>query len=110
MAFYVDMSKAFDTVNHNIPLMKLHQAGVRGVDFDLFRTYLTDRKQYVEVDGMFSTMKFSEIPQGSNLGPLLFLLYLNYISRSSEVLNFVNCADDTIVFFLSHPILDALYT
>ena len=72
--------------------------------------YLTDCKQYVEVDGTFLTSRVvdSGIPQGSNLGLLLFLLYLNDLSRSSVILNFINFADGTNVF-LSHHNSDALY-
>ena len=84
---------------------------MRGRAFDWFRTYLTERKKYVEVDSMFSTMKVIEfgIAQVSNFRPLLILLSLNDVSRSSAVLHFVNFADDTVVF-LSHPISDALYS
>ena len=90
MAAYFDLSKAFDTVNHNILLKKLEHVGGRDRVSDCFRTYLTDCKQYVEADGMCSTMNVFEsgIPHRSNLGPLLFLLYLNDIRKSSEVLNF----------------------
>ena len=55
LTVYVDLSKAFDTVNQNILLKQLQHFGVRGRVFDWFRTYLTDRKQYVANDGMFST-------------------------------------------------------
>ena len=83
---------------------------VRGKFVDWFKTCVTDCTQYFAVDGTFLTSRvvYSGIPQGSNLGPLLFLLYLNDLSRSSEILKFVDFADDTPVF-LSHPISDALY-
>ena len=66
-AFFADLSKAFDAVNHNIMLRKLQHIGVRGKISNWFKPYLTDRKQYVAVDG---------IPYESNLGPLMFLLHL----------------------------------
>ena len=71
-------------------------------------TYLTDRKQYVAVDDTFSTLSVvnSCFPQGLNLGPLLFLLYLKDLSRLSEVLKFVNFGDYTTVF-LSYPLSNA---
>ena len=55
IAVYIDLSKVFDTVNHNIMLKKLQHIGVRGKFFDWIKTYLTDRKEYVAVDGTFST-------------------------------------------------------
>ena len=110
IAVYVDLSEAFDTVNHKIMLKKLQHIGVRGKIFDLFKTSLTDRKQYVAVDNTFSTSRVvdSGILYGPILGLLLFLLYFNDLSRSSEIIIFVNFADDTTVF-LSHPDSDALY-
>ena len=91
-------------------LRKLQHMGLRRKVFDWFRTILTDRKQHVAVDGTFSTFRIADsgIPQGMKWGPLLFLLYLNDLSRPSEILNLVNFADDTKAF-LSHPNSDALY-
>ena len=91
-------------------LKNLQHIGERGKSFDWFKTYLTDRKQYVVSDGTFTTSEVvdSGIPQGSILGPLSSWLYLNDLSRSLEILNFVNFADD-ITVFLSHPNSDALY-
>ena len=74
MAVYIELSKAFDTVNHSILLKKIQNVGVKRRVYDWFRTYLTDRKQYVAVDGMFLTVKVIEcgIPQGSNFGQSIF--------------------------------------
>ena len=96
---FVDLRKAFDTVNHSILLGKLEQIGVRGLALDLFRSYLSHRKQYVNLNGNSSTLKDLTIgvPQGSILGPLLFLVYINELPSLSDLSNFTLFADDTTV-------------
>ena len=72
---FIDLQKAFDTVNHSIILKKLEHYGIRGVAPDWFSSYLSKRKQYVSINGQ-SSEKLAiscEVPQGSVLGPLLFL-------------------------------------
>jgi hypothetical protein len=100
LAVMLDFSKAFDTVNHLILLGKLQKIGVRGAANDWFRSYLTNRKQFVCINGVNSELRSvtSGVPQGSILGPLLFLLYINDMSRVSRELQFVHFADDTTVF------------
>ena len=102
---FLDFAKAFDTVNHNILVDKLKYYGVHGTTLKLFDSYLSNRTQIVEVNGQVSekgTIKHG-VPQGSILGPLLFLLYINDISQSSDILKFFLFADDTTVYYSADP-------
>jgi len=109
MAVFLDLSKAFDTISHNILLQKLSKLGIRGVANDWYRSYLSNRKQYVEVHGTSSDYKCIKygVPQGSNLGPLLFLIYVNDISKATSA-NIISFADDTTLY-LSDQNLVSLY-
>ena len=99
----LDFAKAFDTVNHSILVQKLNHYGIRGPALQLIESYLTDRQQCVQINNSTSDLDFIRhgVPQGSILGPLFFLLYINDIANSSTVLKFYLFADDTTIF-LSH--------
>ena len=100
---YVDLSKAFDTIGHSVLMQKLPNYGVKDKELELFNGYLFNRKNYVCVDRNISSPEpvYCAVPQGSILGSLLFIIFINDLSDNIEYASVIMYADDTLLY-VSH--------
>ena len=100
ISIFLDLSKAFDTLDHAILLQKLNHYGIRSVELKLLTNYLRGRTQYVAYDKATSDIYpiTTGVPQGSILGPLLFIIYINDICNASKLFKMIIYADDTTLY------------
>ena len=107
-AFHSDFSKAFDSVNLELLIRKLHNYGIRGAALRWIQSYLTGRQQQVIIKNNVSELfpTYSGVPQGSNLGPLLFLIFINNLAAMLRFVKIVLFADDAKIFMPINSPLD----
>ena len=98
-ALFLDLSKAFDSVNRKILMNKLYKYGIRGVPYNLFNSYLNNRTQYLEANNIKSEPWPTTVgvPQGSVISPLLFLIHINDFENCTNM-KVINFADDTLLY------------
>ena len=100
-AVFIDLSKAFDTISHSVLLNKLQSYGIDGNELEWLTDYLFERKQIVDIQNAYSDEKplLTGVPQGSILGPLLFIIFLNDLAETLNHSKIIKYADDTVVYF-----------
>ena len=107
---FLDLSKAFDTLNHEILFSKLeHYGGIRGLALKWIKSYFLHRKQFVQYTNVSSSLQTIKcgVPQGSILGPLFFIFYINDLPNVSDIIETILFADDTSLFY-SHSNIQQL--
>lgn len=103
LAIFLDLAKAFDTVPHSILLNRAESMGIRGKVLEILKNYLKDRVQYVKINNTLSKPLIIKtgVPQGTVLGPILFLIYIDQITRIDNNASIISYADDTVLVFRS---------
>ena len=97
ITIFLDLSKAFNTLNHSILLDKLKHYGIKDGALNLLNSYLSDRQQFGQINNIKSSLLpvKTGVPQGSILGPLLFIIYLNDFTNASDIFKIISYADDS---------------
>jgi hypothetical protein len=110
IGIYLDLQKAFDSVDYSILLAKLQHYGIRGNILKWFESYLTGRRQYCSINGANSSMSnlTCGVPQGSVLGPLLFLIYINDLPNACDKAKFRLFADDSNAFLAGNNLIQLI--
>ena len=105
---FMDLQKAFDTVNHVLLLTKLEHYGIRGNVLDWLKSRLSERSQFISINGSSSSLLRTTcgVPQGYVLGPLLFLIYVNDLPRVSKKLKLYPCVDDANIYCYGDTLID----
>ena len=105
---FLDLQKAFDTIDHETFLSKLEHYGIRGVPPKWFKTFLTQRQQYVSINNSIpeTLTKNHGVPQGSVLGPMLLLIYINDLYQVTKHAEIHHFADDTNLLYSSKSLKD----
>ena len=106
LGIFIDLSKAFDTADHDILLKKLDMYGIKGTKLKWFCSYLTNRKQFIKCRDQITDLEVLRcgVPQGSILGPLLFLILINNFKNSTKLLDPIMLADNTNFFYTNKNI------
>jgi retron-type reverse transcriptase len=99
--FFLELSKAFDTIDHDILFDKLEHYGISGIALTWIKSYFLERKQFVEFNETCSSEQTIKcgVPQGSILGPLFVIIYIDYLPNACKVTEILIFADDTSIFY-----------